>query len=171
VFFVSSCEYSRAPANSGRSAVGPFATIYQIWSSGEVPAAGSDIPLWILGFLGGAIVVGLWTYGYKIMTNLGNRITLISPSRGFSMELGSAITIIVATRFGKPLCSFSEGRVANVLTHSKASPSPPRSASRAAPSVSVCATATGAPSTGAWSHGSTSAGSSRCRSLGLYLDC
>ena len=85
------------------SAVGPYATIYQIWSSGAVPGAGSDIPLWILGFLGGAIVVGLWTYGYKIMTNLGNRITLISPSRGFSMELGSAITIIMATRFGTSL--------------------------------------------------------------------
>jgi len=51
--------------------------------------------------LGAAIVIGLWTYGYKIMTNMGNRITLISPSRGFSMELGSAITIIIATRFGK----------------------------------------------------------------------
>ena len=32
------------------------------------------------------------------MSHLGNRITLHSPSRGFSMELGSAITIILATR-------------------------------------------------------------------------
>ncbi|KAK0745752.1 phosphate-repressible phosphate permease [Schizothecium vesticola] len=90
-------------ANDAANAVGPYATIYQVWASGAVPAAGSDIPLWILGFLGGAIVIGLWTYGYKIMTNLGNRITLISPSRGFSMELGSAITIIMATRFGLPI--------------------------------------------------------------------
>jgi phosphate/sulfate permease len=49
-------------------------------------------------FGGGAIVIGLWTYGYNIMRNLGNRITLHSPSRGFSMELGSAITVILATR-------------------------------------------------------------------------
>jgi solute carrier family 20 (sodium-dependent phosphate transporter) len=90
-------------ANDAANAVGPYATIYQIWASGVVPGKGADIPLWILGFLGAAIVVGLWTYGYKIMTNLGNRITLISPSRGFSMELGSAITIIMATRFGLPI--------------------------------------------------------------------
>jgi sodium-dependent phosphate transporter len=32
------------------------------------------------------------------MRNLGNRLTLHSPSRGFSMELGSVITIILATR-------------------------------------------------------------------------
>lgn len=49
------------------------------------------------------MIIGLWTYGYKIMVNLGNRITLISPTRGFSCELGSTITIIIATRFGLPI--------------------------------------------------------------------
>jgi len=37
------------------------------------------------------------------MRNLGNRITLHSPSRGFSMELGSAITVVMATRLGLPV--------------------------------------------------------------------
>lgn len=35
------------------------------------------------------------------MRNLGNRLTLHSPSRGFSMELGAAITIILATRLSQ----------------------------------------------------------------------
>lgn len=35
------------------------------------------------------------------MRNLGNRLTLHSPSRGFSMELGAAVTIILATRLSK----------------------------------------------------------------------
>ena len=35
------------------------------------------------------------------MRNLGNRLTLHSPARGFSMELGSVITIIIATQLGK----------------------------------------------------------------------
>lgn len=52
-------------------------------------------------FGGFGIVLGLWTYGYNIMRNLGNKITLHSPSRGFSMELGSAFTVIMATRLGK----------------------------------------------------------------------
>lgn len=32
------------------------------------------------------------------MRNLGNRLTLHSPSRGFAMELGAAIAVIIATR-------------------------------------------------------------------------
>lgn len=67
------------------------------------------MPTWILAFGGAAIVIGLWTYGYNIMRNLGNRITLHSPSRGFSMELGSAITIIMATQLGKYSRAFTCG--------------------------------------------------------------
>lgn len=87
-------------ANDVSNAIGPYATIFQIWQTGEVPKK-SDVPLWILAFGGCAIVIGLWTYGYNIMSNLGNKLTLQSPSRGFSMELGSTITIIVATRLSK----------------------------------------------------------------------
>lgn len=89
-------------ANDVANAIGPFATIYQIWSTGRVPSK-SPVPIWILAFGGGAIVIGLWTYGYNIMRSLGNRITLHSPSRGFSMELGAAITVIMATRLAIPV--------------------------------------------------------------------
>jgi sodium-dependent phosphate transporter len=49
------------------------------------------------------LVLGLATYGYKIMGVLGNKITLISPSRGFCMELGGAITVILVSRVSKVL--------------------------------------------------------------------
>jgi hypothetical protein len=49
------------------------------------------------------IVIGLATYGYNIMKVLGNKITLHSPSRGFSMELGAAITVILASQYGLPV--------------------------------------------------------------------
>lgn len=89
-------------ANDVSNAIGPYATIYLIWHTGRL----SDkvpVPTWILAFGGGGIIVGLWTYGYNIMRNLGNRLTLHSPSRGFSMELGSAITVIMATRLKLPI--------------------------------------------------------------------
>lgn len=85
-------------ANDVANAVGPYASIYQIWNSGLVPGKKSEVPVWILAFGGAGIVIGLWTYGYNIMRNLGNRVTLMSPARGFSMELGSVITVILATR-------------------------------------------------------------------------
>jgi sodium-dependent phosphate transporter len=61
------------------------------------------IPVWILCAGGGAIVLGLFTYGYHVMRTLGNRLTLISPSRGFCMELASALTVLMATRLQLPI--------------------------------------------------------------------
>lgn len=91
-------------ANDISNAIGPYATIYQIWKDGALPEKDkADVPLWILAAGGLFLVLGLWTYGYNLMRNLGNRITLHSPSRGFSMELGSAVTIMIATRLKLPV--------------------------------------------------------------------
>ncbi|KAK4446596.1 phosphate-repressible phosphate permease [Podospora aff. communis PSN243] len=91
-------------ANDISNAIGPYATVYQIWNDGALPAKDkSEVPIWILVYGGALLVIGLWTYGYNIMKNLGNRITLHSPSRGFSMELGSAVTVIMATRLKLPI--------------------------------------------------------------------
>ncbi|KAF2733361.1 phosphate transporter [Polyplosphaeria fusca] len=89
-------------ANDVANAIGPYTTIYFIWRTGELSSK-VPVPNWILAFGGVGIVIGLWTYGYNIMRALGNKITLHSPSRGFSMELGSAITIIMATRLKLPV--------------------------------------------------------------------
>lgn len=136
-------------ANDVSNAIGPYSTIYQIWQSGALPPDGeASVPLWILGFGGTALIIGLWTYGYHIMHNLGNRLTLHSPSRGFSMELGSTITIIIATRLSKfyPLSNCLKTFLANHYMQS--SLFRPRSASPVLSSVSVSATATGGRSTG-----------------------
>ncbi|KAH7324509.1 phosphate transporter [Stachybotrys elegans] len=90
-------------ANDVANAIGPYATIYQIWRSGELPGSKTPVPIWILCMGGGCIALGIWTYGYNIMKVLGNRLTLHSPSRGFSMELGATITIVVATQLALPV--------------------------------------------------------------------
>lgn len=38
-----------------------------------------------------------------IMRNLGNRITKHSPTRGYSMELAAAITVLLASNLGLPV--------------------------------------------------------------------
>ncbi|KAL8406534.1 hypothetical protein RB596_005122 [Gaeumannomyces avenae] len=92
-------------ANDVANAIGPFAAIFQIWEQGDIPRKGAnaDVPFWILCFGGVGIALGIWTYGYNIMRNLGNRLTLHSPARGFSMELGAAVAIILATRLKLPV--------------------------------------------------------------------
>lgn len=89
-------------ANDVANAIAPFTTAYEVWMSGEIPEM-VDVPIWILCFGGGAIVLGLLTFGYHVMRTLGNRLTLISPSRGFCMELSSAITVLMATRLKLPV--------------------------------------------------------------------
>lgn len=90
-------------ANDVSNAIGPFAVIYHVWSTGELSGSKSPVPVWILAYGGIMIVIGLATYGYNIMKVLGNKITLHSPSRGFSMELGAAITVILASQYGLPV--------------------------------------------------------------------
>ncbi|UNI16029.1 hypothetical protein JDV02_002505 [Purpureocillium takamizusanense] len=89
-------------ANDVANAIAPFATAYDVWSRGHVGDM-VEVPVWVLCFGGGAIVLGLLTYGYHVMRTLGNRLTLISPSRGFCMELASAVTVLMATRLGLPV--------------------------------------------------------------------
>jgi len=89
-------------ANDVSNAIGPYTTIYFIWSTAKISSK-VPVPLWILAFGGAGIVIGLWTYGYNIMRALGNKITLHSPARGFSMELGAVVTIIMATKLALPV--------------------------------------------------------------------
>ncbi|SMR53194.1 unnamed protein product [Zymoseptoria tritici ST99CH_1E4] len=89
-------------ANDVANAMGPMAAIYNVWRT-NTTGEDSPVPIWILIYGGAAISIGLWTYGYNLMRNLGNRITLHSPVRGFSMELGAAVTVVFATRLALPV--------------------------------------------------------------------
>ncbi|KAJ2914869.1 hypothetical protein MD484_g5535, partial [Candolleomyces efflorescens] len=90
-------------ANDVSNAIGPFSVIFHVWHTGEISGSRTPVPVWALAFGGGMLVIGLATYGYNIMRVLGNRITLHSPSRGFSMELAASITVILAAQYGIPV--------------------------------------------------------------------
>jgi sodium-dependent phosphate transporter len=76
--------------------------VYHIWQTNSF-TKNTPTPVWTLAFGGAMIVIGLATYGYKIMAALGNRLTLMSPSRGFSMEMGASITVLLASQYGIPV--------------------------------------------------------------------
>ncbi|KAF7713401.1 Uncharacterized protein PECH_001341 [Penicillium ucsense] len=89
-------------ANDLSNAIGPFTTEYMTWQSGQSMTK-TDTPTWIKAVGGLGLGFGFWTFGYHIMRNLGNRITKHSPTRGFSMELAAAITVLLASRLGLPV--------------------------------------------------------------------
>eukprot|EP00276_Gloeochaete_wittrockiana_P002655 CAMPEP_0184674082 /NCGR_PEP_ID=MMETSP0308-20130426/87042_1 /TAXON_ID=38269 /ORGANISM="Gloeochaete witrockiana, Strain SAG 46.84" /LENGTH=708 /DNA_ID=CAMNT_0027121649 /DNA_START=129 /DNA_END=2255 /DNA_ORIENTATION=- len=71
--------------------------------AGSFGDAKVPVPVWILIFGGGMIVLGLSTWGYNIIRVLGNRLTYHSPSRGYSMELGATFTVLTASKLGLPV--------------------------------------------------------------------
>ena len=89
-------------ANDVANAVGPMAAVYSVLTAGAVTQKVS-VPFWILGAGGIGIVIGLGTYGYKVMATIGTRITEVTPSRGFAAEFGAAITILIGSKLGLPL--------------------------------------------------------------------
>jgi PiT family inorganic phosphate transporter len=90
-------------SNDVANAVGPLAAVVSVVSSGGDIAAKSIMPSWILLLGGAGIVVGLATYGFKVMGTIGRKITELTPSRGFAAELGAAATVVFASGTGLPI--------------------------------------------------------------------
>ncbi|KAK0668761.1 putative phosphate permease [Cercophora samala] len=90
-------------ANDIGNSVGPWAVIYSAWSTGSAAASKAEVPIWQLAVLSATISLGLLTYGYNIMKVMGNKITYHSPSRGCSMEMGAAITVLVFSQYSLPV--------------------------------------------------------------------
>ncbi len=89
-------------ANDVANATGPMAGIFTTITKGIVVSK-AYVPAWIL-FLGGmGIVVGLATWGYRVIETVGKRITHITPSRGFCAEFGCATTVLVCSKLGLPI--------------------------------------------------------------------
>ncbi len=90
-------------SNDVANGVGPMAAVIGLVNSGGEVAQSSALPLWILLVGGFGIVVGLATYGYKVMRTIGSKITELTPTRGFCATMAAAITVVLASRTGMPV--------------------------------------------------------------------
>lgn len=89
-------------ANDVANSVGPLAAIWGVYEAGEVSSK-VDVPIWILVLGGAGISIGLLTYGYNVIKAIGIKLTKISPSRGFCIEMGMSIVVIIGSNLGIPL--------------------------------------------------------------------
>jgi len=90
-------------SNDVANAIGPVAAIVSIVQSGGEIAQKSATPIWILLLGGFGIVIGLITYGHKVIATVGSGITELTPSRGFAATLGAAATVVFASGTGLPI--------------------------------------------------------------------
>ncbi|KAJ5165601.1 Phosphate transporter [Penicillium coprophilum] len=89
-------------SNDVANAVGPWAAVYSTYHAGVVETK-APTPVWFLIIAGLLLGLGFWFFGYHIVRALGNKITQMSPTRGFSVELGAAVAVLLASRLGLPV--------------------------------------------------------------------
>uniref|UniRef100_A0A8C1QC81 Phosphate transporter n=1 Tax=Cyprinus carpio TaxID=7962 RepID=A0A8C1QC81_CYPCA len=88
--------------NDVSNAIGPLVALWLVYESGSVISS-APTPIWLLLYGGVGICVGLWVWGRRVIQTMGKDLTPITPSSGFSIELASAVTVVVASNIGLPV--------------------------------------------------------------------
>ncbi len=100
---ITSCSVAFAHgANDVANSVGPLAAVVRVLQTGEV-AQKVGVPFWVLVLGGSGIVLGLATFGYRVMYTVGTKITEITPSRGVAADLSATATVLLCTRLKLPI--------------------------------------------------------------------
>ena len=81
-------------ANDRSNAIGPMAAVWQVFKAGSLgPEA--EVPLWLVLLGSFGIVIGITTWGYRVMKTIGEKITHITPTRGFAAQFAAATTVLI----------------------------------------------------------------------------
>jgi PiT family inorganic phosphate transporter len=62
-----------------------------------------SVPLWVKFAAAGAMALGTYSGGWRIMRTLGRRIVQVDPPRGFAADTTSSIVLLTAAHFGAPV--------------------------------------------------------------------
>uniref|UniRef100_A0A8C2JX47 Phosphate transporter n=1 Tax=Cyprinus carpio TaxID=7962 RepID=A0A8C2JX47_CYPCA len=100
--------------NDVSNAIGPLVALWLIYESASV-APSAPTPIWLLLYGGVGICTGLWIWGRRVIQTMGKDLTPITPSSGFSIELASAVTVVVASNIGLPV-STTHCKVGSVVS-------------------------------------------------------
>jgi len=100
-------------ANDVANSVGPIAAILAVMETQKVTMQ-VPVPIWVLALGGVGLVVGISTWGYRVIETIGKKITEVTPTRGFAAEFGAATAVIVCSRLGMPV-STTHAAVGSVI--------------------------------------------------------
>lgn len=91
-------------SNDVANAVAPFASIWYLYQTGELKKD-MVVPFWMIAILIFGMIIGLATYGYRVVKSLGVKLSCLTNTRGYGTELSSAVLVIFASYFGFPASS------------------------------------------------------------------
>ncbi|XP_012263706.2 sodium-dependent phosphate transporter 1-B [Athalia rosae] len=88
--------------NDVSNAIGPLIALWAVYADGSVRQE-TETPLLILLYGGLGISIGLWIWGRKVIRTLGQDLARITPASGFTIEVGAALTVLLASKAGLPV--------------------------------------------------------------------
>uniref|UniRef100_H2ZJV5 Phosphate transporter n=1 Tax=Ciona savignyi TaxID=51511 RepID=H2ZJV5_CIOSA len=100
--------------NDVSNAIGPLIALWIVFWSGEVTQK-AFTPWYLLIYGGFGICIGLWLMGKRVIETIGKNLTKVTPSRGFCIELMTAVTVLVASNVGLPV-STTHCKVGSVVS-------------------------------------------------------
>jgi len=93
-------------ANDVANAIGPLAVIITVVQTKDMlSAATAPVPKYILALGGIGIAIGVGVWGHKVMKTIGERITALNNSRGFTIDFSTATSVMIASSLGLPVSS------------------------------------------------------------------
>lgn len=94
-------------SNDVANSITPVLAIYFVMQGHALPISFDQysIPIWMLAISGLGMSAGVLVLGHKIISTLGHKITLLTNSRGFSVDFSTATTIILSSTLGIPVSS------------------------------------------------------------------
>ena len=97
VFTAAAFAFSHG-SNDIANAVGPFAAILDVLSTGEINAKVA-VPGELM------LAAGLWFIGPKVIMTVGSGLMKMHPASGFAAELSAAGVVMIASLLGLPVSS------------------------------------------------------------------
>ncbi|MBW6470211.1 MAG: inorganic phosphate transporter [Methanosarcinaceae archaeon] len=85
-------------SNDVANAVGPLSA-----AMSTLGLTDGTVPLWILVVGGVGMVVGLATWGYRVIETIGTKITELTPTRGFAAQFATATVVIMHSYSSLPI--------------------------------------------------------------------
>ena len=89
-------------ANDVANAIAPLSVVLTT-ALKDTSIVDSNFSYYLLALGGAGIAAGILTWGYKVIRTLGSKITSLTNTRGFSVDFGTATTVLVASRLGLPI--------------------------------------------------------------------
>jgi PiT family inorganic phosphate transporter len=59
--------------------------------------------MWMLAFGGFFIAIGILMWGHKVIETIGHKITELNNTRGYSVDFGTATSVLIASKLGLPV--------------------------------------------------------------------